>query len=180
MRTIRFLPLLLILVAPLVMAWKPGPGAERAAAVSTIFLVRHAEKVAGGGDPALTPAGQVRTAALADLLEDAGITAVHTTDYRRTRDTVAPLADRLGVPITLYDPRDLAREAGALMQVPGRYLVSGHSDTTPVLVRLLGGEPGPPIEEAGEYDRLYILTLQPDGRVETLLLRYGRRTPPQR
>jgi hypothetical protein len=105
---------------------------------------------------------------------------VHATDYRRTQYTVAPLAGRLGVPVTIYESRDLAREAGALKQAPGRYLVSGHSDTTPELVRLLGGEPGPPIDEAGEYDRLYVLTLHPGGQVETLLLRYGRRTPLQR
>ncbi|NIT87109.1 MAG: hypothetical protein GWM92_07640, partial [Gemmatimonadetes bacterium] len=42
---------------------------------------------------------------------------------------------------------------------PGRHLVVGHSDTTPRLVTLLGGEPGPPIVEAREYDRLYVLTL---------------------
>ena len=181
MRTSQVLPLLMILVTPLVLALRSDSGAQGEDTVTTVFLVRHAEKVQdGSADPALNPAGTERAAALADLLEDAGITAVHSTDYRRTRDTVAPLAGRLGVPVAVYNSRDLAAEAGLLKQAPGRYLVSGHSDTTPALVRLLGGEPGPPIDEAGEYDRLYVLALYPDGHVETLLLRYGRRFRAQR
>jgi hypothetical protein len=50
--------------------------------------------------------------------------------------------------------------------------VVGHSNTTTELVTLLGGEPGTEIEESSEYDRLYILTINPSG-VTTLLLRYG-------
>jgi hypothetical protein len=51
--------------------------------------------------------------------------------------------------------------------------VVGHSDTTPELVGLLGGDPGAPIDEPTEYDRLYVVTLGPDGTVTTVLLRYG-------
>ena len=149
-------------------------------AVTTIFLVRHAEKVPdGSADPALTPAGRERARALADLLEDAGITAIHSTDYIRTRETVAPLAERLELPITVYDPRNLAVKAALLKDLPGRHLVSGHSNTTPELVRHLGGDPGPPFVEQGENDRLYILTLLPNGEVETLVLRYGERFQPE-
>ena len=36
-----------------------------------------------------------------------------------------------------------------------RHLVVGHSNTTPPLVELFGGDAGPPIDEASEYDRLY-------------------------
>jgi hypothetical protein len=40
-------------------------------------------------------------------------------------------------------------------------------------VELLGGDPGYPIEELNEYDRLYILTIG-KGKVNTVLLRYGK------
>jgi hypothetical protein len=49
--------------------------------------------------------------------------------------------------------------------------VVGHSDTTPELVKLLGGEPGSPIAP-DEYDRMYILTLSADGKASTTLLRF--------
>ena len=54
----------------------------------------------------------------------------------------------------------------------GRHLVVGHSNTTPSVVELLGGDPGSKIEKT-EYDRLYIVTIGADGAVSTLLIRYG-------
>jgi hypothetical protein len=51
--------------------------------------------------------------------------------------------------------------------------VVGHSNTTPAAVELLGGEPGAEIDEADEYDRLYILTIATSGEVSTVVLRYG-------
>jgi phosphohistidine phosphatase SixA len=167
------------LVLSVLMLPRPDLPAQEPVVVTTVFLVRHAEKEQDGSrDPALTPAGRERATALADLLEEAGLTAIYATDFRRTRDTAAPLAERLGLPVTLYGARELVGLAAGLKRTPGRYLVSGHSDTTPNLVVLLGGEPGPPFVEEGGNDRLYILTLQPDGRAETVVLRYGKRFRP--
>ncbi|HEX6202017.1 MAG TPA: hypothetical protein VF100_03370, partial [Thermoanaerobaculia bacterium] len=54
----------------------------------------------------------------------------------------------------IYDPRRLAELAAALRAGEGTVLVVGHSNTTPELVRLLGGDPGAPIAH-DEHDRLY-------------------------
>ena len=140
---------------------------------TTIFLVRHAEKLTESDDPALDETGMRRAQALAGLLRAAGIDAVYSTDYRRSRDTAAPLAGRLGLDISLYDPGKLHELAADLQRRGGRCLVIGHSNTTPELVGLLGGEPGAPIDEAAEYDRLYVVTIGADGAVSTVLLRYG-------
>ena len=151
-------------------------GATTREGATTVFLLRHAEKDRSvADDPPLTPAGSERARALADLLEEAGITAIHTTDFRRTRDTVLPLAGRIGQEPGIYDARLLPVLAERIRSTPGRHVGSGHSDTTPDMVRLLGGEPGPPIEDEGENDRLYVLTLHPDGTATTVLLRYGER-----
>ena len=141
---------------------------------AVVFLVRHAEKTGEGRDPALSEAGQARADELANVLADAGITAIYSSDYRRTRGTAEPLARRLGLEIMVYDPQQLESLAQILGKSAGRTLVVGHSNTTPELVALLGGEPGPAIDEAGEYDRLYSLTLIPDQTVSTVLLRYGK------
>ena len=140
---------------------------------TVVYLVRHAEKTDESADPALTAQGIARAAVLADLLSDSGITHIYSSDFVRTRDTAGPLAGRLDLETLIYDPRDLVGMASRLRNTPGRHLVSGHSNTTPRLVELLGGDPHTAIDEASEYDRLYIVTLLPGGGASSVLLRYG-------
>lgn len=142
----------------------------------SVWLVRHAEKMTGD-DPALTSAGEARADALADLLIDAKIAHIHSSDYQRTRQTAAPLAERLGLTVELYDPRDLSGLAATLKAKGGRHLVVGHSNTTPQLTEALGGDGGTPIVEATEYDRLYLVERLSTGTMSTTLLRYGANSP---
>jgi len=139
----------------------------------TVFLVRHAEKADSGKDPGLTEAGRARAQDLAGALGNAGLEAVHSSDYARTRDTAAPVAAQLGLEVQLYDPRDLPGLASELRARGGRHLVVGHSNTTPALVELLGGAKGLPIDDDNEFDRLYIVTVARDGTVTSVILRYG-------
>jgi phosphohistidine phosphatase SixA len=145
---------------------------------TVIFLVRHAEKTNEGQDPRLSEAGKIRASYLASMLKDASIDYIHSSDYKRTRDTAAPVADLLGLQLQIYDPRALEKFASELRQSPGRHLVVGHSNTTPQMAKLLGGDGGPEINEAGEYDRLYMLNISADGGVDTVLLRYGQAYTP--
>lgn len=145
---------------------------------TVVYLVRHAEKAISSGsmmdkDPALTPQGEARAKDLARLLQDAGIQYIFSSDYKRTRNTAQPIADLLGLEVQLYDPRQLGDLAEKIQSNNGRYLVVGHSNSTPSMVQLLGGEPGPPIDDATEYDRLYTLVLQADTKPVTLRSRYG-------
>jgi len=167
----RALLSLLLLVACLA----PSPRTVFAQTDATVvYLVRHAERHEDGtNDPPLSQIGWQRAALLAETLRDAELTHIHTTDFKRTRATGGPTADRSGLDMTSYDPRDLAGFAQRLRTTPGRHLVLGHSNTTPDLVAALGGDPGTPIAEM-EYDRLYVVTLTDDG-VSTVLLRFGER-----
>lgn len=145
---------------------------EPQAELELIFLVRHAEKQTTGSDPDLTPAGQVRAKMLAGLLKDAKLDHVHSTDFNRTRNSAKPVADAAGVTVQIYDPADLSGLAAMLQATGGRHLVVGHSNTTTKIVELLGGDPGPSIDDASEFDRLYVLSVAPGGVVQTVLLRY--------
>ena len=145
--------------------------AQDATQATVIYLVRHAEKAEDGtNDPPLTEAGEQRAQTLARMFADAGLTAVHTTAYRRTRATAAPIAAALGITPHEYDPRALAEFAERLKGAGGRHLVLGHSNTTPELVRLLGGAAGPMLES--EYGRFYEVTITPQG-VRTVVLGYA-------
>lgn len=138
-----------------------------------VFLVRHAEKVDASADPELSESGRVRADELAKVLRSAKIEQVHSTDYIRTRKTAAPFAASLELDVSFYDPRDLEGFADQLREAGGRHLVVGHSNTTPALVELLGGEAHGPIHEPSEYDRLYIVTIDQNGSANTVLMRYG-------
>ncbi|WP_417656568.1 phosphoglycerate mutase family protein [Pseudidiomarina aestuarii] len=139
----------------------------------TVFLVRHSEKEAGK-DPALTPEGLVRAQSLARLLGSVQLDAVYSTDYRRTLATAKPTASIQDLSVSLYSPRELNGFAEQLKQRGGQVLVVGHSNTTPQLVSVLGGDAGQPIDEKREFDRLYLLQTDSAGKVSTLVLRYGQ------
>jgi 2,3-bisphosphoglycerate-dependent phosphoglycerate mutase len=136
-----------------------------------IFLVRHAEAESDpGGDPPLTSGGVQRAERLASVLRDAGIEVIHSSRYRRTETTAAPLAAALGLQPVWYDARDLPTLAARLRSSTGRHLVVGHSNTTGEVVELLGGDRGSAIQST-EYDRLYVV-VEEGGVVRTVLLRY--------
>jgi broad specificity phosphatase PhoE len=138
-----------------------------------VFLVRHGEKADLGDDPELSAAGHERVAVLASALGSAEIEFVHSSDFIRTRATAAPIATEHGLKVQLYDHRDLPALVEKLREAGSRHLVVGHSTTTTQMVELLGGEPGSPINDEGEFDRLYIVTINGDGTTSSVLLRYG-------
>ena len=128
----------LVLVASL-----GGPLVGRAAAQEAIYLIRHAERASDEKTSLLSEDGQARAARLADVLRDAGITHIFVSEYQRTAQTVEPLAARLGVTPKVV-PAD---ERGALLAAiraagpKARILVSGHSDTVPDLLMMMGCRP---------------------------------------
>lgn len=143
-------------------------------ATPVLHLVRHAEKDLGR-DPALTAEGEARARALVEVLADAPIEVIYSTNYRRTRQTARPIAQARDLPIIYYDPGDLSAFAAKLRSDRRSALVVGHSNTTPQLAEALGGEAGTPITEGTEYDRLYRIELTASG-LDTAILRYGMPT----
>lgn len=140
--------------------------------IVAVLAVRHADidLPRTGPDPDLNAAGRLRAEALARMAGGAGVTAVLTSELRRTRQTAAPLAGRLGLtPQLTPDPAVVAQRvrAGELGAV---VLVAGHSDTVPEILVALGAAPPPPISEA-EFDNLYVAAVSAD-TARVLHLRY--------
>jgi broad specificity phosphatase PhoE len=137
-----------------------------------IFIVRHAEKLAGK-DPSLSAQGQLRALRLAKVLSSTHLDKVYTTDYNRTRETATAVTQDQQVDLSVYDPRDMAAFTQHLLTQQGNILVVGHSNTSTDLVEGLGAEKQIPIADASEFDRLYIVTLNANKQmVSTVLLRY--------
>jgi len=150
----------------------------------TVICVRHAEKEASSDpDPGLSEAGQARAQALARLLGAARVTHLHPSSFRRAYDTLAPLAQQLGLEPQPYDPRaprateELAAQLRAMP--PGAVaVVAGHSNTVPALVQALGGTiAGLPANgqlAESDYGRAFVLVIPPaPARVHQLELRFG-------
>lgn len=154
-----------------------------ASSAVTVFLTRHAERAGGGGamasDDPLSPAGRERAELLARMLADAPIQAIFVTEYKRTQETAAPLARKLGVVPKAIRSSDTAALVTAIRALTsGAALVAGHSNTLPDIVTALGGPAIPKIAE-DEYDNLYILTLS--GKDVTVIrAHYGAPRPPPR
>ncbi|MCG7534257.1 phosphoglycerate mutase family protein [Pseudoalteromonas sp. OOF1S-7] len=103
-----------------------------------IVLIRHAEKQAGK-NPELTQQGQQRAQRLVTLLAPLDPDRLFSTDYHRTKQTLAPLSAATSIEVQLYDPSALAVFATQLKAQSGTIVVAGHSNTTPELVKLLSG-----------------------------------------
>lgn len=152
---------------------------------TTVFLLRHAEKGTDDArDPGLAARGTERAASLAELLEHAGVTHLFASEFRRTQATLAPLAAALGLDVEIVSARSPDEQVAALRALPAGSVavVAGHSNTTPALVRALGGEvdrlkasrSGDVLGE-DEYGRLFVVVLPPPERgvaVQTLELAY--------
>lgn len=144
--------------------------------ITTVILVRHAEKniEPNNADPDLSPAGQARAQELARMFSNAGVNAIYATEYKRTQETVKPLADRLGLPVTLVAAKatpELLKQI--LTNHRGQTIfVSGHNNTVPELATALGGEKLPVIPES-EYDNMFIVTVYRFGRAKVVKLKYG-------
>jgi broad specificity phosphatase PhoE len=168
--------LLALIGAVLISACATAPAHDAAATAepdyARVFLVRHAEKETGS-DPALTADGAVRAKALAARLAGEGVTEIWSTRTNRTEQTAAPLAAELGLAVQTYDASTLPAFASWLQASPGVKLVVGHSNTADALAALLGADPGPPIEEATEFDRLYVIELGASGATASRIERYG-------
>src|SRR5947208_3338836 len=62
-----------------------------------LIAVRHADTLTEPGDRSLSDAGIIRSQALAVALRNAGVTAIITSQFRRSRDTAQPIASALGL-----------------------------------------------------------------------------------
>src|SRR5690554_5627293 len=129
---------------------------------ATFYLIRHAEKQTGD-DPSLTQAGNERAHRIANLLAQAHIKKMYSTDYRRTQQTASPLAHKLAVPITTYNPKNLQQLAKKLRQSKENVVIFCHSNTTPQLVRLLSGQAIPDMDES-TYHLIYQVITFPESK----------------
>lgn len=152
----RHLFILLLCIA----VFSCGPNQEP----KTIYIVRHAEKILVGDDPELNVVGTVRSKKLAQILEEKNIQYIFSTNTIRTKATVRPLADKLGISIETYDVKNHDDLVKDLRTLKGDAVVVGHSNTIQHVVNYFvgSGEKYPELEDI-EYDFIFVVNLSENG-----------------
>lgn len=139
-----------------------------------VILVRHAEKAdATSPDPDLSAAGKERAQRLIKAIGKYRPGAFYSTNFKRTRDTVTPLAAKRKKEVQVYDakkPQDLFDTI--LKSDTKRHVVSGHSNTIPPLVNLITKKDLFKNLDESEYTVIWLIRIK-DGKVDKIeLLEY--------
>ena len=152
----------------------------------TVFLVRHAEREdEPRQDPPLNKEGAARSQELAKLLGATGIKKIITSQFARTKQTAEPLAAKLSLTPALIslrsnptNPRQIAEESTAevvnkILERSGEsVLLVGHSNSLPDVIKMLGGDEVPTIDER-KFNDLFIVTVYGKGKAKVVHLKYG-------
>ena len=144
---------------------------------TTIWVVRHAEKEMSDPkdkDPDLSPEGKERAEALAKYLKGEKLDSIFSTNYKRTKLTGYPTADKIGLTIKTYDAAAQKVFAeGLIKNAKGKkMLIIGHSNTVQEILVAFGAKK--PVKDLtdDDYDYVFILTLKGDKK-EVKVERYG-------
>lgn len=142
--------------------------------VTTFILVRHAEKSKDDPrNPSLSEEGIKRAEALNAMLKQADIAALYSTPYKRTKSTVQPIADAKGLEIQIYDPRGADFLKEAMEKYRGKTIViSGHSNTTPLVANLLTGSDKFKQLSEDDYSKIYVVSVTEVGKGIATILTY--------
>jgi phosphohistidine phosphatase SixA len=144
-------------------------------AQSTIFVTRHADREGFEPDPPLTAQGECRAEALSLLLSDANIKHIYVSDTLRARQTASPTSRLSGVlPVIVSQPDfdGLIAKVRETLKPGESTLVVGHRESVGRIVKALCGQTVEPLG-SGEYTRLFVITLFPDGKTSFFTLRQG-------
>lgn len=143
------------------------------AQTTVVYIVRHAEKeLTDSRDPTLTPQGLQRAHEIDQLLQKEQVVATFSTNYKRTRQTVQPVAQRIGAETILYDAIDNLVKRVLSEYKGGTVLIAGHSNTVLTIVKAFGGTPS--ITEIKDHEYGYLFKLEiTDNNVHTSQLHVG-------
>ena len=135
--------------------------------ITTFILVRHAKKdlTQSTNDPDLSAVGKARVTKLVELFRSTQIDAIYSTEFKRTRQTVEPLAQDRSIPVMSYQPV-VKTDIDLMLQkhVGQTILVSGHSNTVPTMVNYLIGEDKYKTFDDADYGNVIIVSVIERGK----------------
>jgi len=130
-----------------------------------VFVIRHTERLDDSADSELSGVGRQRADRVGAMLRSAGVLGVLHSETVRTRATGQRILDasdtKSGATIRTYDARKPASMVRGVIEQGsargGAWVIVGHSNTVPALVRAFGGDPGTDELEHDAYDDLFMV-----------------------
>ena len=129
---------------------------------TTIYFIRHAEKVDSSKNPDLSTFGLERAAHWSEIFSVIPFDAIYSTDFTRTKQTATPTATNKRIDITLYDAKNIDFQKFKTDNLGKTVLVVGHSNTIPDFVNKLINQDVYSNIEDKTFGNLYIVTLNGD------------------
>ena len=135
----------------------------------TYILLRHAEKdtspLANKADVDLTMQGKQRAERFFETAKTYNPDQIFSTIFRRTRETVTPLAQNLNpdyrLMIQIYDYAAIEEFAERLLKLNAKtVVVVGHNNTTPQLANLLIKQEKYTLLPETEYSKIWIIKIK--------------------
>jgi len=138
--------------------------------ITTFIVVRHAEKSKENPkDPELLPEGVERSEKLAQMLRDVNVAAIYSTNYKRTKNTVSPLASQKGLEIQTYESLIPNTIDELIKKYPaGTIVICGHSNTVPGIVnQIVGGNQYKDLDDSN-FSAMFIVSVLERGKVASV------------
>ena len=144
------------------------------AQTKTIVLVRHAEKAdSKSQDPELSDEGKQRAERLKKVGGKYKPGAFYSTNFKRTRDTLAPLAAKRKKTVEIYDARKPADLLDTIMKSKyKRHIVAGHSNTVPGLANFIAKKDVFKNLDESEYGVMWVIRIKNGQVVKTEVIPY--------
>lgn len=163
MRPIKIYTLCLIALAFVCITLKDGTAQSK----RTIILVRHAEKAdATSADPELSAAGRERAERLVKAIGKYKPGAFYSTDFKRTRNTLMPLAAKRKKQVQIYEAKNPQKLFDEIMQSrTKRFVVAGHSNTIPGLANLMSRKDLFKNLDDSEYGAIWVIRIK-NGQIQ--------------
>ncbi len=168
-------PMKNILSALFIVLWTVSTQAQtpNESKATSFYFIRHAEKNISNPadkDPDLVMAGVLRAARWSSVFNSIDFDIISTTNYKRTRNTALPIAEKKKLPLTYYSPNDFDSVRYMKQNLGKTVLIVGHSNTIPAMVNaLIGKKQYKQIKETN-YANLYIINITESGEIIHQLL----------
>lgn len=137
------------------------------------YFIRHTEKDETdpkNKDPELSAVGLERAKKWVQVFKDVQFDIILSTDYKRTRNTAAAVANSQKKEVEFYDPNKLNNPEFQQKTKGKTVLVVGHSNTNPVFVNSVLSTAKYQALDEKEYGSLFIVTVGPGGEKTSQVL----------